>query len=378
MGKHELLGREQLHVLSRIFDQPQGWGISIRQGRFLPCISASTRYGLQRMKPVPLRGFDLSEETGSYGMALEQPLLNFHDIYECRGAKRSVPAAEHNFGALRQDLLSDLAGAWLDWHRASDRVGLLCKRAESIRSQQDFAAQLAEENVGNRLDLILIDAERDEALARLETAKGELEAAFNVLSRLAGLESLPPNLPRPRADFSPQAPEALELWIRRALGSNPRLLAEKLQAEEALIIRRAAQAVHLPTVKAGQLVYGKESDTSFIGVQVRIPVFSGGRLSSRSRQALLQHQATLERAAETSGRVLESVRSQHESALPLSRSARTLLTAVSRRRKYLEKITAAGQRGRRASASPSMCWMRRKPFQRRGSAADRLLQLPAG
>ena len=320
--------------------------IPIRQSRFLPRISTNARYGQQRTKPAPFGSSSRREETDSYGIAVEQPLFRLSDIYEYRGSARAVHVAESNFEALRQDFLFELAAAWLNWHLASDQIELLHTRARSIRSQRDFAAHLAEENVGNFLDVILVEAEMEEVLVRIEDAKNALEDASNSVKRLARMDSLPPSLPSLNVDFAPTPPERSENWISRALKGNPRLLAAQSQAQETLMSHRAAQSLHLPTVNlVGQANYGEHTDTSFIGLQVQIPIFDGGRLSAQSRQTLLQHQATLKRAEEISDQILEDIQNQHKRASTLVRNALTLQSAADRRRKYLEKITDSWREG---------------------------------
>jgi len=320
--------------------------IPFRAGRFLPRLSASGRYGRQDSNAdrnsIPPR----DDETSSYGINLEQPLLSVPDVYEYRRETYAVDAADKTYRAARQDFLAELLQAWLNWHLASDRLRLLMAREDSVRAQRDFAAELAGEDISAQLDVILFEAELDELRASVDQAEAQLESAAITLMQLADLEVQPVSLPGLAADFTPVTPMAEAEWVGAALEANPRLLAAQLQAQEAMMSYRATQALHLPTINlVGQASGDRRVDTTFIGIQAEMPIFSGGQVSAQSQEALLLHEASATRAKQIREEILANISRRHGEAAALVESARSLESAVSRRATYLEKVTLAWKEG---------------------------------
>ena len=130
-----------------------------------------------------------------------------------------------------------------------------------------------------------------QAQARLQEGYAELSAALG-LGRKVTFTLVPQDLgPEPSANVAP--------LIEDALAHRPDLLAARAELDAATRFAKAERAARYPTI-TGQGGYGvtpahREGDLppnyGAIGVDVNIPVFTGGLLSARDREAVLRAQA---------------------------------------------------------------------------------------
>ena len=108
-----------------------------------------------------------------------------------------------------------------------------------------------------------------------------------------------------KEDFEISLPDPLdrESWVTMGLKNNYQLKSAKLQRDAAKHSARAATSNHLPQVdivgrvtkstsKQGKFggfilnpLFGVEQDTRLYSIQVNIPLYAGGSISSARRQA---------------------------------------------------------------------------------------------
>ena len=110
-----------------------------------------------------------------------------------------------------------------------------------------------------------------------------------------------------------------------AVESNPQLLAAKAEREAAAADVEAADAEYYPRFNAiGGFNYydylgsldpgtgprnGDQGTTGFVGLQLRMPFFQGGRLSAQVRQAQARHSLAIERVLDAERTVVADTRS---------------------------------------------------------------------
>ena len=130
-----------------------------------------------------------------------------------------------------------------------------------------------------------------QAQARVQEGYAELSAALG-LGRKVNFTLVPQDIgPEPTAEVGP--------LIENALAHRPDLLAARAELDAAMRFAKAERAARYPTI-TGQGGYGlnpahREGDLppnyGAIGVNLNIPVFTGGLLSARDREAVLRAQA---------------------------------------------------------------------------------------
>ena len=139
-------------------------------------------------------------------------------------------------------------------------------------------------------------ARYDLALAQEIEAQDNLDAALNALAAMVGEPIDAADLDALGGQFAvrPLAPNDFEHW--RAQAHNPELIALRHSADAADHAIGKARAGHMPKVSAyasagrdkssSESTYGQKYVTNSFGLQVSIPIFAGGGVSSSVRQAV--------------------------------------------------------------------------------------------
>ena len=196
--------------------------------------------------------------------------------------------------------------AYFDALLASDQLALVGAQKKNYATQLDAARKGFAAGSGTRTDV-------DEAQARVDlTLAQELEAQQNVEFTRRRLEVLMGQPAQALAAldvtrFSPRAPVpvSVEAWIERAEQASPQMLALRAQLEAARLEIDKAQSGHKPTLDlVGQwsrtssdsvTSVNSRYDNKSLGLQLSVPLYAGGYVSSTVRQAVALH----ERARET-------------------------------------------------------------------------------
>lgn len=232
-------------------------------------------------------------------VAARQPLVSGERDAQARSLLLAADAATVELEGARQAAMVRVAERYLEVVGVDESLRVL-------RRQQDAVERmLVEARDRFRLGDIPVTATH-EAAARAEAIRAQviaLEADLAVrIAGLADLTGFTPDaarLARPARDVVPAAGETLDGWLAAAVETNPQLRAQVLAAEMA----RAEADRH--SLKAGTSVdvvaqwsrdhiagtgdFGQASATAtnaLVGVQVVVPLYTGGYRSAKQAEAL--------------------------------------------------------------------------------------------
>lgn len=285
---------------------------------------------------------------------LRQPLYRpFLSAME-KQAEAQVEGANAMLEQDEQGLVLRVAEAYFDALLARTQRDLVAAQKQTYTSQLDAATKGFQAGVGMRTDI-------DEAQARVDMSLAqELEAAQNVEFTRRRLEVL---IGKPfdtladldAASFRPQAPApaSLEEWTAKAEAANPELRSLQAQVDAAAQEINKAKAGHKPTLDAVASVSRSDSDSvtsvntvynqRYVGLQLSVPLYAGGYVSSQVRQAVADQERTreaLEAARRDLGsRVYEQYRAMTEGVLrigALEQAVRSAEVALESSRKSLK------------------------------------------
>ena len=248
--------------------------------------------------------FDYKYTSEAYALQLRQPLFRMQNYYQYSQAEAQVAAAESTLLKEEQDVAIRLSTAYFLVLLAIDRL----KAAEFQVTQYRGHVALAEKSfsggVGTRNDIEDAKARLDSAVAQEIEARNDLLVAERTLSAVVGervpaasLKVLDPEKVRQ----VPAEKASLDDWMVRAEATNPEVAAARHGLEAAEQEVSKARAAHLPTVdlvasrsfssSETNTTVGNEYRTNAVGVQVNIPIFSGGGMSAATRQAIANRDA---------------------------------------------------------------------------------------
>lgn len=232
-------------------------------------------------------------------LTLRQPLYRKHLLDSVEQASHVAEDAEAALRRELQNLGVRVAGAYLDALLAQDQQALVQAQIKTTAAQLDAARKAISAGSGTRTDI-------DEAQSRLDLATAlELEARQNVdftRLQLRLLTDQPVDkLPRVDAAALPllaPTPARVEDWVHLAEGHSPELASLDARQAAARLAVEKARSSHYPSLDAVlQVVRStKENVTApnssytnrSVGVQLNVPLYSGGYASSVVRQALAE------------------------------------------------------------------------------------------
>ena len=191
-----------------------------------------------------------------------------------------------------------VAQAYMDALYATDQIDLVRVQKRAYEAQKTQNERWLAAGEGNRTDVLETQARYDLALAQEIEAQDNLDAALNALAAMVGEPIDAADLDALGGQFAvrPLAPNDFEHWRAQALAHNPELIALRHSADAADHAIGKARAGHMPKVSAyasagrdkssSESTYGQKYVTNSFGLQVSIPIFAGGGVSSSVRQAV--------------------------------------------------------------------------------------------
>lgn len=239
---------------------------------------------------------------------LVQPLFRYDRWIALRQADSTIAAAEADYAAAQQKLMVDVAERYFAVLDAQDNLDFAQAEKSAIGRQLDQAKQRFDVGLIAITDVKAAQARYDIAVSQEIRAVSELEGSRDALRELTGEYFDKLALLRENLELVRPEPDSPEHWITQAKQQNLQVLSAQAASEAARQEMRRQRAGHLPTldlnadaryqdVNFGGIAPIKRQDSE-IGIQLNIPLYAGGAVSSRTRQARSQFQEATQRLQE--------------------------------------------------------------------------------
>ena len=230
---------------------------------------------------------------------LRQPLINMQRWQQFQQAKSVVEEVEANLDRDLQNLVVRVSGAYFEALMADEQLDLVLAQNKTYTALVDAAKKGLAAGSGTRTDI-------DDAQSRLDMASAqELEARQNqdlARRQLQLLVNQPvaqiAKLNVAALQLSPPVPANLDEWTQKAEQASPEVRAMQARLDAARREVSKAQAGHLPTLDAVAQWSNSGSENitrvnsryenKTIGLQLNIPLYSGGYVNSTIRQAVAE------------------------------------------------------------------------------------------
>lgn len=313
--------------------------------------------------PIPFdsRGRD---ETTRWDVGLRQTIFRWDQIVGLRRADKTVAKAEADREAAQQDLIIRVGQAYFDVLGAEDRLTSNHANREAIARQLEQAKQRFEVGLIAITDVQESQAAYDQAVADEIAAKRSLATAREFLREITGEYVSELNAPGDEFPMRAPNPAAESDWVELALTQNLSLVSSRLDeqlARDEISFRRNG---HYPTVDLvanignidvdgeqnagpGWLDSQRDIDSDAIGVQVTIPIFSGGTTSSSVREAVYLHRAAREQLQRVTRETERQTRDAYLGVMAEMSRVEALAQAVQSSRTALEATQAGFDVGTR-------------------------------
>jgi len=241
------------------------------------------------------QGLYLSQLITDFG---KTALLASSSIFKARSDRERI-------SAVRQLVLLNVDRAYFGALGAEALVRLTDQEVATNQLLFDRIKALAASNLKSNLDVSLQAANLAQTRLLQVNAQGRRQEALADLVEAVGSEQ-EPDFKLADEESSLAQPSSLPDFVAQAVTQRPDLIALRLDRDAALKYASAQGAARLPVVSAiaaGGLTPYRESNGNLtenygmVGVNVSVPLFTGGKLSAQQKEAQLRAQA-LEQALE--------------------------------------------------------------------------------
>ena len=234
--------------------------------------------------------------SNGYQLALSQPLFRWQNWVAYDQSKIQVAQAEANFAQARQDLILRVSQAYFDIIYAIENLKAVRANKSAISQQLESAKKNFEVGTATITDSQEAQARFDLAMSQEITAESDLEVRRRALESIIGKEPGLLATTRKDAMLTPPQPSDMNQWVAAAEKDSITVQIQQAVADIAVREIDKQRAGHYPTLDLvanvgtsksfGSTAYGMV-DTNFqnIGVQLNIPLFQGGLVASRQREA---------------------------------------------------------------------------------------------
>lgn len=250
----------------------------------------------RRVNGAPTTSADYN--SNGWSVTLTQPLFRWQNWVAYNQAERAVAIAETQFAAAKMDIIVRVAQAYFDVLLAQDSLATAQAQKMAIAEQLESAKRNFEVGTATITDTHEAQARFDLVTAQEIAASNDLAVKRHAFQMLIGKD--PEGLKRLKAGINLQPPQPADLsqWVAMAESGSLTVQISQASLEIAQQEIQRQRAGHYPTLdlvatrgRSAQTFNstagsGVDSNSSTIGVQLALPIFAGGAVSSRDREAV--------------------------------------------------------------------------------------------
>jgi outer membrane protein len=306
-----------------------------------------------------------------YQAQLTQTLFDWSQWQTLQRADSEVALAEANYRAAEQDLLVRVAGRYFDVLAAEDTLTAADATLQAVTRQLEQAEKRFEVGLIAITDVQEARAAHDNAVAGVIVAKRTLATAHEYLRELTGEDYT--ELTKPGDDMPLDQPEPgdQDTWVTKAEAQNLNVIAARLDVDIAKRDVQIAESGHMPTVQlfanygqyssdatqtnkitGGSPITGpadaNQTEDTY-GVQVTLPIFSGGVTQSKVRQQVYLHRASREKLEGAMRSAERETRDAYFGVVAEKARVKALKQAVASNKTALEATEAGFEVGTRTT-----------------------------
>ena len=295
---------------------------------------------------------ELQNEYNNFSTAarITQPLIRLDSWFKYRQSKFLTDAAEADFAYSQQTLIVRTAELYFGVLRAIDNLNAARSEERAIKKQLDQAHQRYEVGLSAITEVQEAQLAYDLSLTAKIRSEGAVYTANESLNALVGREIVSLDGLVNDLNVSNPVPNSKEEWTKQAIENNFRLKAATLRKFASKNNARSVASNHLPKIDiVGTKIESETNQYTFDGIntgglfnitipdetqrdtyslQLSMPIFQGGAVISRTKQAYAESNKSSEDALFTERSVIQDVRSQYSSVVTLVANLKAQRQAV--------------------------------------------------
>lgn len=237
--------------------------------------------------------FNTNQNTGSIGVQIAQPLFRgFRTVNSTRQAEAIVSAQRESLRSTEQSIMFSAAQSYMDVIRDTAIVSLRRSDIKFLDEQVRAARDRFTVGEGTRTDVSQAEARLSAAQSQLNLALANLNANRAIFRQVVGMEA---TSLVPATTISKMVPKSVEKAIASGADIHPAIRSAQFNVDAAAFNAKTIEGELLPSVSlegnlqrqwnpstAGTI---DSTDSASVFGRVSVPIYQGGRVSSRVRQA---------------------------------------------------------------------------------------------
>ena len=300
-------------------------------------------------------GSDSSHNNRQLNLSLSQPVYHRDFWIQQEQADKRVAQAEVQYAAEEQELMFRVSQAYFDVLSAQDQLEFAKSQTAAFARQLDQSKQRFEVGLIAITDVHEGQAAFDQSRADLILAENNLDNAWESLIEIT---KVPVSELSPVIDelpLNPPSPENPDSWGEAAQQQNLFLQAALYGAQIARDNIEINRSGHYPTVDLvgthsidrNSSSASVDTDTTSVGLQLNVPLYTGGSISSRVRQARFEFEAAQEDLDQQRRSVNRQVRNAYRGVIAGISSVEALKASTISAQSALEATQAGFEVGTR-------------------------------
>ena len=337
--------------------------LGLGRSNLLPRLNAS--YDMTTTEQSAIEGVEIPDlDRSTFSVSLVQPLFDLSAWYSYEQGSTAAKISAAQFKDQEQILIIRVAEAYFDVLNAVDNLETSIAEQDALAQQLEQSRKRLEVGLAAITEVHESQAAFDSATADRLISEGQLGITFDALEVITGqpFEYITPL----KDNFEVKPPEPLDRneWIEFARDNNFSLLAASLSAKSAKANANAQRAAHFPTVtgsitysdqendqldfaETGPRVFKVDSDSTVFSVNVNIPLYNGGAVSSSRRQAHYQYLEAKENYSQAKRDIDQAARANHLTVITSAATVKARKQAITSSQSALDATKAGYEVGTR-------------------------------
>ena len=263
---------------------------------FLPTISASANYTDNKNEITTSVNTPYEYISNGYNLQLTQPIYRHENYIALKQADAQIAQAHAMFEYEKQDLIFRVATQYFAVLAAEDDNEFAVSEQKSIKEQLTQTEQRFKAGLIPVTDVHEARARYDQAVARAIVAKNTLAISHETLREITAKNYTALALLSTKQPLIKPEPSDIKQWVKAANTQNALLIASRKNVDIAITEVSRQGAAHYPTLDLtashsytdygdGNTFSQRKQNGNSISLQLNIPLYQGGMISSRTRAA---------------------------------------------------------------------------------------------
>jgi outer membrane protein len=287
--------------------------------------------------------------------SITQSVYNRADWIRLDQTDDTIAQAEAQYRDAQIELMVRTTDAYFAVLEAADAVGVQEALERANERQLEQSKQRFDVGLVAITDVNESQAAYDRSRANVITSKNELNDKWEALRKIIGPVNVPIARLGERLPLSPPSPNNIDVWADTAIKNNYTVVAALEATQSAKKQIEIERSGHFPTfdLAAGYELdrtdqrFGSDRDSGFVQLQMNLPLYQGGRVTSRTREAGYNLRAAQDRLDQNRRQVLEQVKNAFRGILSSISDVQARQAAIVSSRSALESTQAGLEVGTR-------------------------------